>query len=612
MDSRELKQEAEFRVGTEVLSEIQELYTKTVQQPWDYVVFVVRRSYLLALMMEKITGVQMGKEARFLTDAAFMLQCREIAEQYRRNRRFPSVLLCDDILIHGRNINHFIEVVEKCLIDYLPEVNKEEIQQALVKSLKIRVYVRADAPLLLLGRYELNLEYVRREEPVFWRKLSNDISSLIVYSGMANASYVYSDWITKEQFQKLDLSSWKFTSYQGVKQYARVQFLTEHNHVKAVYTLRLISNRFGGYRLIPFVFLPNLDEKESHKLLGYIHNKMAQKGFLTEETEQFCEWEGQRGKRSFNELVTLILSSAVLREYEEKCNVRVDERERGEEFKKLVRNYRQSDWNKTEDFLKRIVSTKIFSVKEFNQILLNTISKERKVFSVFEGDGKEVSTDGQMEIVDALEKYFYGQGRREEIEAYELSGKPYFESSRRSRRIARGCCFLLNEVADNYSVEQAKYMIAYFLQMMDAGVLSLSSYAPSQIRVVGFAQFAKAGEQSLLLDILKHFEYIPVLAKIQSYCEYERLYIWQVLREYSFSPVCDLSRDVTEELEDLVQSLEEMGQKPADWNKNYLFKIDDDYHIRRSGGKDITEYIQKQDSHVRHFMDYLKENRLAY
>ena len=155
-------------------------------------------------------------------------------------------------------------------------------------------------------------------------------------------------------------------------------------------------------------------------------------------------------------------------------------------------------------------------------------------------------------------------------------------------------------------------MIAYFLQMMDAGVLSLSSYAPSRVKVVGYAQFAKAGEQSLLLEVLKHYEHIPVLAYIQRYCEYERLYIWEGLKDYSFSPECDLSKETIEELGDFIQNLEEMGQKPADWNKNYLFKIDDEYHIRRSGARDIAEYIKNQESHVKHFMDFLKKKRAVY
>lgn len=390
MDIEELREEAEFRLGTNVLAETQEWYLETVKQPQEYVVFVVRRSYLLALIMERLAENEdrMGKRAKFLTDAGFMLHCRELAERYRREKRFPSILLCDDILIHGRNINHFLINLEKRLVAELPECTEDEIERALGRAVKIHVYVRADAPLILLGRYELNLSYRRCERPAFWRKLSNDISSLIVYAGMAYAVFVYSDWVVNDQYRKLNLSDWKDTTYQGIAQKTYVEFVGEPEQVKAVYTLRLIPNRFGSARLIPFVFLPNLGAQESSLLLDYIIVRMLASGFTSEECQMMREWEAQEGKRSINELISLILSCVILRDYEKKAGILVDTGMRDEEIQKLVRNYRQSDWETTENFINKIITTDIFTKEELTEILLDVISDERRMFSLSIGENE--------------------------------------------------------------------------------------------------------------------------------------------------------------------------------------------------------------------------------
>lgn len=608
MDIKDLREEAEFRLGANVLAEIQQWYFGTVHQPQEYVVFVVRRSYLLALMMECLAENedQMGKRAKFLTDAGLMLHCRELAERYRREKRFPSILLCDDILIHGRNINHFLINLEKRLAAELPECTEDEIERALGRAVKIHVYVRADAPLILLGRYELNLSYLRSEKPAFWRKLSNDISSLIIYAGMAYAVFVYSDWLEENQYRKLDLREWKDTTYQGIEQNTYVEFVGEPEQVKAVYTLRLIPNRFGGARLIPFVFLPNLGTEESHLLLEYIVERMLDNGFTNEECQVMREWEEQEGKRSINELIGLILGCVILRDYEKKADILGDAGMRDEEIQKLVRNYRQSDWEKTEKFISKIIVTDLFTKEELTEILLDVISDERRMFSLSDG-GNEVKDEEKREIVDRLEDYFYAEGEEQEKDAYEMSKRLYSEHDKRTERVARACCFLMDEMAEGYTQEQGKYMVAYFLQMMDAGVLSLSSYAPSRVKVVGYTQYAKAGEQSLALEPLQVFEYIPLLARIQIHCECVGEDLLDGFWEYTESLECGLSPDTTRRLEEFIWRLGKMGQRPADWNENYLFRIDDQYHIKRAGRSDITDYIQKQKEHVRDYLNYLQK-----
>ena len=158
-----LRDEARALFGQVRLKEMEDWYLETLEDKWEYVFFVVRRSYMLALLMEEITGKKMEEcgHAVFLTDAAFILNCKHLADYYRKRNRFPQILLCDDALVHGRNINQILQQAEERLCEILDDKDSSVIRGALAEAVKIQVYVRADTQLLLLSRYEAKLKYAR-------------------------------------------------------------------------------------------------------------------------------------------------------------------------------------------------------------------------------------------------------------------------------------------------------------------------------------------------------------------------------------------------------------------------------------------------------------------
>lgn len=55
-------------------------YLYTLQPEWDYVIFMIRRAYLMGQILEEVTGRQMKESAAvFLTDAAFFARYEKIA-----------------------------------------------------------------------------------------------------------------------------------------------------------------------------------------------------------------------------------------------------------------------------------------------------------------------------------------------------------------------------------------------------------------------------------------------------------------------------------------------------------------------------------------------------
>jgi hypothetical protein len=155
--------------------------------------------------------------------------------------------------------------------------------------------------------------------------------------------------------------------------------------------------------------------------------------------------------------------------------------------------------------------------------------------------------------------------------------------------------------------------IRYFLQMMDAGIIAISSYASNNMNVAGFAQFAKNGEQSLLIKPLKMYEYMPMLDLMWRKCIQWGWKIKEELTNFYNSQYWG-ERTGDEELEnikDFIANLQELGQEPADWCGNFMERIpkienDDDGNPVNKRSK----IISNQYSRLAGYLQYLSLRNL--
>lgn len=608
-DLATLEKDASLLLGREDFEGLKEWYSETLKGKWHYVVYMVRRSYMLALIMEELTGRKMedSSDSVFLTDAAFLLRGEELAEAYKVWGRFPGILICDDICLHGRNFNHYIEAMEELLFELLPDCGRETIKEALTEAVQFHVYVRSDGPLLLLGRYELRIFHKGRRTLADLHRLSSGFSSLILHANMAYAGYIYSESISQLDFERIHLDGYIKTEYQNTEQFVRIGFVGDGEEKKAVYTLRIVKNiNQKGARVIPFVFLPNLNQNETWNLLNRMIPVFREHGISENLCQTLRMLERQYGKRSFNEWLTLIFSQIVLAEFNKENQIQPDEDLARQEIRKLARNYNQNDLMETEEMLQEVVQKLDMRVSEMSQIFAEAIPSGRKVLKVHLNQNLEVSKERQNQIKEKFENYFYLRASKEEISAFELSKKRYYPTPKRSERVVRGCGFVLNELCTGFTEIEARYAMAYFLQMMDAGILAVSSFSANHITVVGFSQFAKAGEQSLLIVPLRMYELLPMLEWVQKSCEAYGRGVREELLGYSQSEYCDLSLKQIDDSISFLEGIAAMGQTAEDWDGNYLEKKE---LVQKNGESKISsviDFLNKQSQHVRNYEAYTK------
>lgn len=617
---KELGKIAESYLEDDGLELAKTWYEETLDTAWEYVVFVVRRCYILALILEEITGKRMEKESRaaFLTDASFYLRCEEMAQRFRETGCFPNTLLCDDVLVHGRNLNHLLSSIQKKLCELLPEYDGKEIENALVRAVRIHVIQRTDLKLLLAGRYASKLQYKKVVRPVMLHKISAETSGLLSASGMANACYIFSEHFSDEDFLKItDMGKWEeeggvVSSFQNVLEYSWIRPVGADGRVKAVFTFRMFPDRVhGGYRAIPFVFLPNLGREETAGILDEVLEKIGKNHPCGEWLQ---ELEKIEGKRSFNELLSLIISNTVLQEFNEHYGIHPDQEDRRREIHKLARNYNQRGIEETEQYLSYMIDGNFFKVEELERILEKYILEERYIVQLRKGKAEELSKEKISRIVKREERFFYEKGRRDEQQAYELSRYLYIQDIWRVDRFVRGLCFDIRQLFEGFSYQGFVYGMAYFLQMMDAGILSLSSYASRNIRVVGYAQFLKAGEMSLFLLPLEFYGYIPMLTAIQRRGEKLKGGIKGEIARFRESGYSNIGEEQWSDIIDFVETLQGIGQSPEDWDEDFLSKKDFSLEEGDSEISKLMAFVNEQIEYRNKYIEYTnsREGYAAY
>lgn len=413
MDEKNIKRSAEKIFPKEVLEELCRWYEYTLQGTWDYVVFVVRRSYLLALLLEKMTGKKMEENSTsvFLTDASLILQCGKMADIYKKTGSFPTILLCDELLLHGRNFNHLIDEMENRLAEALPGCERAEIRRALAAAVQIFVYARTDQEILLYGRYEARMKSVRRENAKFLHSFSTNISEWILCSGISNASYLYSRYIGEERMAEIrKKEELIYTKYQNTIQYTSLSFIGMGNSKKAVLSVRFVKIKDGvGYLAVPFVFLPNLDTDVTGMLLDEV-KKRVKNAQVQQRIELFAD---MTGRRTLNEFLTMLFSNVVLYDFLERYQIEIQPKEGEEaelildEIRKLARNYHYDTLQNTSDLLRDVLFHKLFDKDEMAAVFERVIPDQYKVFTLSADEHPSKMAISQDRIVKRLETYFW-------------------------------------------------------------------------------------------------------------------------------------------------------------------------------------------------------------
>ena len=575
-------------------------YLYTLQPEWDYVIFMIRRAYLMGQILEEVTGRQMKESAAvFLTDAAFFARYEKIARFYVTYHRLPNILLCEDTVVHGRSIEDCLDRISKAIWTEVQRqatqgLEEDEFQNEFVKAVHIHVITKAATGLLLSAKYMMKVHSCTVQNLQDLHELSYGISKLILHSGKANAAYVYSQTVTENQydmFRKISKQDDEFsysTASSDIKEYSIVKFVTKKKLVKSILTLRFLPVNDVGYRMIPFIFMPSLSNEETdalwsasvQKLATYIEDENVNRDYV-----EFLDRLADVGlKRSYNEWLTLVLSLWWMIKLQLRFGMKREDVDDRDEIRILAYNYNLTDADRTESILREVV-TAIWKLAandkepDVSEVITECIDPDNyMMLDQVEDQMEELDKD---RIVRELENYWIDVTKRNEHEAYNAMNIPRFAFEGKVKRAIQQCDDVLRKLTEGDCLRKAGYIIAQFQQMMDQGIIGIYSFIKREGTESFFMQYVKPGEMSLTIYPKRMRDYISVFSRIYEYCEYWELDWKKVIVDFCNDADSGIPEDDRGEIQDFIAYLEECGQDPQQWDIHFnIGEMNDNGEVR--------------------------------
>lgn len=595
-----------YGLDSNTQKELEQWYNHVLNTNTRYVVFT-EDSYVLALICEIITEKQMEdtNNKEFITEAALLLRIKEIVEYYKKYHELPSILICDGVLTNSIKVNQILEDFENELFKILSdEYEISDIYKMCQKAIQIYSYINPDAPKLLLGRYESNNNYIRRTDSKEYNQLLYNISRVKCIFNITNNCYIYTQYLSDSKMESIKDSlihdGFIYTSYcEFSKQYSKHIYIENENAVQLILSLRISKNHYmDGYRIKPFIFLPNMDKKETSSLI----NKLSEM-IPPEYVHLLKDWEEIKGMQSLNELITFILSNVILSEFNRKYDIEVIQEDKEYEIIKLARNYNWCNFKKTVNMLNDLLTyNKKTSIHDLANIF-KTCKIERIIMKSPQNTDVTISQNEKFNIQKRLENYFYNTILKSEKVVYKIRTVSYSEDNfKLLKRNIRGCAFTIADLNKGYSKIQSQYCMAYLLHMVDVSYISISSYVTNNLNVVGYAQVISAEYLSILIRTLRNNLYNRMLHAFDCLCKYERQDFYPLLKE--FGRKNGINEKVIHELTNLFKDLKEIGQSPKDWSGNYLWSISFD---KESVYNDISLYMKKQSDLLKECLTFFRD-----
>lgn len=172
-------------------------FVKIWKSDADYKVFMARRAFNLNRAMMRAYDAENNFEYHtetILTQTGILLSSGELADYYILHGYFPVILICDDILVHGRSVKRLIDRLHAAITKYAkqknPKVDSRQIKKKLLEAVEFHVFAQNESGILLDDRYEIQADQQISSPQL--KVLSSQISDYLKGCGIANTSFVLS------------------------------------------------------------------------------------------------------------------------------------------------------------------------------------------------------------------------------------------------------------------------------------------------------------------------------------------------------------------------------------------------------------------------------------
>lgn len=597
-------------------------------EEYQYVVYVARRSIGLAELFSiilwhenTIPSIREKLDTNWsisTSDSTIMSYCGQIAAKLRTGL-CPKILIVDDLLVQGNGMNEILSTIESNVIRELQSAgvvsDVDQYWQDLVSAINIRVFAQNSKVSMVNLQYQLRLKPKRLMDPLQWHDLSRRISGVILFSGMANATFIMG---AEQPVSTID----KKVLPHGIQLDANTllkpvsercdTFRERHYFMWAASwqsdprfycTLRVIKNQFTDqYLLMPFIFLPQLSDRSYDRLKAAVFKRW---GLDRASCSFLCE-EGQTSRLEYESMI-LHLSESLLMCWTQAAGIPLSRKNYIPT--KIVLNYginRQSPLLSKNAFFRLTNPEYLFSWEELTD-LLTKVTADAAPMGFPQRDNGAPPQD----IRKNLEDQIYLTKLQELAESFRCSRylppdhtKQALDFSLRQNKQTNWNIFLDEFIASIFKHIpgiSSEFLFRHLLESMDFGIITLKA-RQSETR---FAQVLRMSEQSLFIHPQRYSIYYPILF----YLDERRLRLGTdlekelrvFLNHEQSNGIISESIDVntlTTELTQYLANLYKSGQDLSDWDIGFekclildFNSVQTDPNMRRLYSKERLAYM---------------------
>lgn len=493
-------------------------------------------------------------EVDMISTRALTLKYAEIAEHYKENRRFPRILILDDLMIHGRSIAKLLQQLEDMLVIRLLDMGvlkrsdnyRYTVYRDLADAVTIYVYARNAGVVFLADGYQERILAVKKLYADEMRDLSLQLSRKMRQWDIANTSYVYSvrsevitDCLLEQKDGRIGSSEWvrKTWSYGGEEMVLYVR-LHGRKTVNRVDTIRFFPGRCSDKQpwrdplplLTSFSFFGDLQESALRNLFEKVSCILQEAGLYN-----LADILKEDPNKQINfillqtqiQLISFILSVAMLLDFcrEVIPQERFDDIMMQGDIWKISRNF-----GRRADIRPELMHLRKKTLRtELKETILRVIDGEAEELiqvnpldTLVQLESNRNTTKDYMAFVNnEVRRAIYHVGMTSERKAYEQSERPYrFMPEEYQEHPGRDGVISLRELAMKKQfgscAESIFSYLASFVAMMDSCAVSVRTKA-----ILGrngerkVCTLAKAGEMASFYLPEKVAMFVPVFAVLE-------------------------------------------------------------------------------------------------
>lgn len=278
----------------------------------------------------------------FITFSALMLKYKELVDYYQKNKRFPKILLIDDLIYNGRGMARDLQQLEDTLAEEFLDrkiLNRTDnylyhIYLKLTDSLTISVYDKSVNNLFIdRSHYLETLDFKKESYYDELRDYTLRLGEKIKQWDIANTDCTYSARTINEQNDRLEdiilkqqngrIKGTKWVRQEGIHMGEPIILYTRLNgneSVNRVDTIRYFPNRIGDLSplISSYSFFGALSENTSYQLISDVRDELKKAG-LNKLAEVLKMSDNEKINRilleSKMQLITFILSQNLFYEF---------------------------------------------------------------------------------------------------------------------------------------------------------------------------------------------------------------------------------------------------------------------------------------------------------